>query len=122
MSSNTVIYQGLGMPAIIPFHVNPGMRHVLEFEFVDEVDDPVDQTGTEWTARLHDAATGDEVAVYGTVVAVNVITFALAETVTVTLDPNAGYELRVVRDSPGPDLIFAGAVLFTAAAVPVVTP
>jgi len=122
MSANPVVYQGLGMPARVPFHVNPGMRHVLEFEFVDETEDPVDQTGTEWTARIHDAVTGLEVAQYGTVIATNVITFTLAETVTVTLDPSTGYEMRIVRDTPGPDLVFAGPVLFSAEAVPAVTP
>ena len=119
MAANAFVYQGHGLPARVPFHITPAMRHVIEFEFVDELQQPVDQTGTEWTARLHDAVTGEEVAVYTEVITAHIVTFTLAEADTITVDPAASYEVRIVRDVPGPDMIFAGAVLFVAETVPV---
>jgi hypothetical protein len=119
MATNAVVYQGHGLPAKVPFHITPGMRHAVEFEFVDELEQPVDQTGTAWSARLHDAITGEEVAVYTEVIAAHIVTFTLTQAATLTVDPQAAYEVRIVRDTPGPDMIFAGAVLFTAETVPV---
>lgn len=114
-----IIFTGHGLPARVPFHVTPAMRHSIEFEFVDDVDAPVDQDGTAWTATMHDAITGELVATYLETIVDNVITFALAAATTTTLDPLAAYEIRIVRDNPGPDMIFAGPVLFTDETIPV---
>jgi hypothetical protein len=102
----------LGHPFRIPWGIAPGTRHVIAIEW------PVDQTGTTWTATLHDSHTGAQVFAY-TFEVDGVLTehIATAEQ-TATLNPRSAYEVRIIRTSPGPDAVFSGPVIFPPHYVP----
>jgi hypothetical protein len=114
-----VVFNGFGLPARLPFRVTPTMRHLIELEFIDENDDPVDQDDTAWTATMHDSETGVIVFTYSETIEEHEITFTATDIQTAMLDPSYAYEIRIVRDNPGPDMIFAGPVTFTLDTVPV---
>lgn len=119
---NVVVFSGHGLPMRIPVHVVPGMRHLIEWEIVDELDDPVDLEGTTWSATMHDAISGEQIYAYtdelGEEPNEHVLTFTATGEQTALLDPAGLYEYRVVRELPGPDMLAAGPVVFDPYTVP----
>lgn len=125
---DVVVYSGHSIPMRLPFHLTPGMRCPIKFEIVDDFDaSPVDQSDTSWTVTLHDALSGEPIFEFPSTdtdpyldepLEDNELAWLATAEQTALCDHRSAYEVRMVRDVPGPDMIAAGPVIFDPYTVP----